>query len=60
VAERLGELAREEGTKLRERRSRLDVVERDIAKLIDFIIESTGTASASPRTSPEVARNYGE
>jgi hypothetical protein len=43
VAERLGELAREQGGTLRERRARLDIVERDIAKLIDFIIESNGT-----------------
>jgi site-specific DNA recombinase len=49
LVERLGEIARDQGGELRERRTRLDKVERDIEKLIDFVTEGHGTRAVSDR-----------
>ncbi len=49
LAERLGELTRENGDKVRERRARLDKVEREIGNLIDFVAAGRGTQAVSTR-----------
>lgn len=49
IAERLGEIAREQGGEVREHRAALDKTERAIAKLVDFITEGNGTKAVSEK-----------
>jgi hypothetical protein len=49
LAQRLGELAREQGGELREQRARVDKAERDIAKLLEFVTAGHGTKAVSDK-----------
>lgn len=49
IAERLGEVTREQGGEFRERRASLEKIEANIAKLIDFVTQGLGTKAVSDR-----------
>lgn len=49
IAERLGGLAREQGSEFRERRGTLDTIEQKIAQLVDFVTQGLGTKTVSER-----------
>lgn len=47
IAERLGELSREQGGEIRERRRALETTEAKIANLVDFVAQGRGTKAVS-------------
>lgn len=49
IAQRLGELAREQGSEFRERRMALDAIEQKVDRLVDFVTQGLGTKTVSER-----------